>query len=56
MLSVAKTKRDWAEVKKNVKFSINSTKETVTITKAEPVLITGKPNLEKKEACPSKTQ
>jgi len=39
-LSFAETKRDPAEVKKNVKFSKNSTKEMMTVTKAEPVNIT----------------
>jgi len=53
-LSFAESKRDWTEVKKNVKFFKNSAKETMTITKAEPVRITGKPNLEEKRSMPFK--
>jgi len=47
-LSFVEMKRDWAEVKNNVKFSKNSTKDTMTVTKAEPVRITRKPNSEEK--------
>ena len=47
-LSFAEVKRNWAEVKKNVRFFKNSTKEMMTVTKAEPVCITGKPNSEEK--------
>ena len=40
---IAKSEKDRAKVKKNVNFSKNSTKEAMTISKAEPVWITGKP-------------
>jgi len=52
--SFVEMKRDWAEVKKNVKFSKNSTKETMTITKAEPVHIIGKPHSKDKRGMPFK--
>jgi len=42
--SVAELKKDRAEFKKNVKFSKNSTKETMTISKAEPFRIKGRLN------------
>jgi len=45
---------DRAKVKKNVKFTKNSTKETMPIIKAEPVCITGKPNSEEKRSMPFK--
>jgi len=51
-LSYADSKRDQTGVKKNVKFSKNSAKEMMTITKAELVRITGKPNLEEKRSIP----
>jgi len=47
-------KREWAEVKKNVRFSENLTKETMTVTKTEPVYITGKLNSEEKRGIPFK--
>ena len=53
-LSFAETKRDRAEVKKNVRFSKNLTKETMTVTKAKPVRIIGKPNSEAKRGMPFK--
>jgi len=53
-LSFAETKRDWAEVMKNVKFPKNSTKETVTATKAEPIRITRKSNATEKRGMPFK--
>ena len=53
-LSFAETKRDRAKVKKNVRFSKNSTKEMMTATKAEPICITGKPNLEERRGMPFK--
>ena len=52
--SIAKSKRDWSEVKKNVKFSKNSTKEMMTVSKAKPVHIIGKPNSEEKRSAPFK--
>jgi len=51
-LRFAEMKRDWAEVKKNVKFSKNSTKETMTVNKDEPIRITGQPNSEDKRGMP----
>jgi len=45
LLSFAETKRDRAEVKKNVRYSKSSTKETMTVTKADPVSITRKTKL-----------
>jgi len=53
-LSFAESKRDQAEVKKNVKYSKNSANETMTVTKAKPVCITGKPNSEEKRSMPFK--
>jgi len=53
-LSFAELKRGRTEVKKNVKFSKNSTKEMMTITKNELVRITGKPNFEEKKSMPFK--
>ena len=44
--SVIESKKDRAEFRKNVKFSKSSTKEAMTISKAEPVWIKGKPNPE----------
>jgi len=41
-LSFAESKRYRTKVKKNVKFSKNSAKETTTVTKAEPIRITEK--------------
>ena len=52
--SIAESKRDQVEVKKNVKFSKNSTKETMTVFKAELVRIIGKPNSEEKRSVPFK--
>jgi len=46
--SMAESKRDRVEVKKNVKFFKNSIKETMTISKVEPICITGKPNSKEK--------
>jgi len=42
---ITESKTNRAIVKKNVKFSKNSTKEAVTVFKTEPVQITGKPRL-----------
>jgi len=53
-IGFAESKRDRTKVKKNVKFSKNSAKETMTLTKAEPFRITGKPNLEEKRSTPFK--
>jgi len=53
-LSFAESKRDQAEVKKNVKFSKKSANETTYVTKTEPVGIIGKPNLEEKRSMPFK--
>jgi len=53
-LSFIETKRDRAKVKKNVRFSKNSTKETMTATKAKLIYIIGKPNSEKKRGMPFK--
>ena len=53
-LSFSETKRDCAKVKKNFKFSENSTKEMMTVTKAELVRIIGKPHLEVKRGMPFK--
>jgi len=52
--SVAESKKDWTEVKKNVKFSKSLTKEVMTVSKAEPVRITGKPNSKEKRSTPFK--
>ena len=48
------SKKDNSEFKRNVKFSKNSTKEAVSISKAEPVQITGRPKLEEKRSMPFK--
>jgi len=48
--SIAESKRDRVEVKKNFKFSKNSTKETMTVSKTEVVCIIGKPNSEDKRS------
>ena len=53
-LSFTETKRDRDEVKNNVRFSKNSTKETMTATKDEPIRIIGKPNSEEKRSMPFK--
>ena len=53
-LGFAELKRDWPVVKKNVKFSKNSTNEMLTVTKAELVHIIGKPNSEEKRSMPFK--
>jgi len=53
-LSFVESKRDRAEVKKNNKFSKNSTNETMTVTKDEPAHITRKPNSEEKRSMPFK--
>ena len=53
-LSIVESKRDRAEVERNVTFSKNSTKVTMTISKAELVRITGKPNSEEKRSVPFK--
>jgi len=51
LLALLSKKRDGAEVKK---FSKISTKEMMTVSKAEPVRITGKPNSEEKRSVPFK--
>jgi len=49
--SVAESKNDRAEFKKNVKFSISSIKETMTISKVGPIQISRGPNqIEKRSA------
>jgi len=53
-LSFTESKRDPVEAKKNAKFSTNSANEKMTVTKAEPFRITGKPNLEEKSSMPFK--
>ena len=53
-LSFGESKREGTEVKRNVKFSKNSAKETMNVTKAKLVRITGKPNFEKKRSMPFK--
>jgi len=53
-LSFGETKRDRTEVKKNVKFSKNLAKEMMTITKAMPIRIIRKANLEEKRGMPFK--
>jgi len=50
--SVVEWKKDKAEFNKNVKFFKNSTKEAMTISKAELVEIIGRPNLEEKRNVP----
>ena len=52
--SVAKLRKDKADSKTNVKFSKNSTKEVMSISKAKPVRITGRPNLVEKRSVPFK--
>jgi len=52
--NIVESKRDSTEVKKNVKFSKNLTKEMMLVSKAEPVRITGKPNLEERGSMPFK--
>jgi len=44
--SFAESKKDKGEFKSNVKFSKNSTKGVMSISKAEPAHITGTPMLE----------
>jgi len=41
---IAESKKDWAKATKNVKFSKTSIKEVMTVFKARPVRIIGKPN------------
>jgi len=53
-ISFAKSKRDWIEVKKNVRFFKNLAQEAMTVTKAKPVHIIGKPNVEEKRSIPFK--
>jgi len=52
--SFAKLKKDNIKFKRNVKFSKNSTKETMSISKAEPVHIIGKPKVEDEGNVPFK--
>ena len=52
--SIVVSKRDWAKVKKNVKFSKNATKEMMTVSKAELVHIRRKLNSEEKRSVPFK--
>jgi len=52
--SVAESKKDKTEFKKNVKFSKSSTTKAMKISKAQPVRIMGRPNLEDKS--PSRTR
>jgi len=52
--SVDESKNDKAEFKKNVKFSTSSTKEAITISKAELVRITGRQNSKEKRSEPFK--
>jgi len=52
--SVVELKKDWAEFKKNVKFSKSSSKQAMTISKVEPVRITGRLNPEEKRSMPFK--
>jgi len=46
----AESKKDKAKFKRNVKFSKNSTKEVMPISKPKSVWITGKPKLEDKKS------
>jgi len=52
--SVAEPKNSMAKFKKNVKFSTSSTKEAMSIPKAEPIRITGRPNPQEKRSAPFK--
>jgi len=52
--SVAKSKKDRAGFNKDVKFSKSLTKEAMTISTAEAVRITGRPNSEEKRSTPFK--
>jgi len=55
LLVLLSTKKNKAEFKTNVKFSKSSTKEAMTISKVEPLRITGRPNLkEKRKSAPFK--
>ena len=44
--SFAKSRKDRADFKRNVKFCENPTEEVMYISKVEPVRIIGRPNLE----------
>jgi len=46
--------KDKAEFRRNVNFFKNSTKEAMSISKAEPVQITRKPKREEKRSTPFK--
>jgi len=52
--NVVESKNDKAEFKKNVKFSMSSTKEAMAISKAGPVWIAGGPNPKEKRSTPFK--
>jgi len=54
VLVLLSTKKDRAEFGKNARLFTSSTKEVMTISKARPLWISGGPNLEEKEAGPSK--
>jgi len=51
--SFAESKKDKAKFNKNVKFSKNSAKEAMSISK-EAIRITGRPNLKEKRSAPFK--
>ena len=53
-LGAAELKNDRAKFKKNVKYSTNSTKEVMTISKAGPVPISRGPNPGEKRSMPFK--
>ena len=53
-LSFGESRRDRAEVNKSVKFSANSTKEVMAVSKAGPVRISGGPNPKVKRGMPFK--
>jgi len=50
----AKPKKDKDEFKRNIEFSINVTKEAMSIFKVELVQITGRSKLEEKRSMPFK--
>jgi len=54
--NVAELKKDRAEFKKSVKFSTSSTKEAMTVSRARPVRISGRPNQKEKETRSLKTR
>ena len=50
--SVAESKKDTVEFRENDKFSASLTKETMNISRPEPIWITGRPNPKEKRSAP----